>query len=319
MTNKERIVRMIQLLQTQTDEEHSLSTHDIIEHFRKMNAVIDRNTIRDDIDMLNACGIEIIILEGRPNRYYFADRKFQLPELKLLVDAVEASKFITARKSGELVDKITSMASANQREELNRHLYTVGRIKPENENIYYVIDAIFRAIQTERKIMFQYFRYNTKRERVPRHGGESFVLSPYAMLYNEDRYYVLGYYEYFDKVTTFRVDRMGIPDILNEPSHPKPENFDPVDYTVNVFSMYEGNLETVELFCESSSMDSIIDRFGENVDTEIADNGHFISRVQVSVSQTFFAWVFQFAGKIKIIGPVSVKELYFDMLQAALT
>lgn len=167
--------------------------------------------------------------------------------------------------------------------------------------------------------MFQYFRYNTKRERVPRHGGESFVLSPYAMLYNEDRYYVLGYYEYFDKVTTFRVDRMGIPDILNEPSHPKPENFDPVDYTVNVFSMYEGNLETVELFCESSSMDSIIDRFGENVDTEIADNGHFISRVQVSVSQTFFAWVFQFAGKIKIIGPVSVKELYFDMLQAALT
>lgn len=319
MTNKERIVRMIQLLQTQTDEEHSLSTHDIIEHFRKMNAVIDRNTIRDDIDMLNACGIEIIILEGRPNRYYFADRKFQLPELKLLVDAVEASKFITARKSGELVDKITSMASANQREELNRHLYTVGRIKPENENIYYVIDAIFRAIQTERKIMFQYFRYNTKRERVPRHGGESFVLSPYAMLYNEDRYYVLGYYEYFDKVTTFRVDRMGIPDILNEPSHPKPENFDPVDYTVNVFSMYEGNLETVELFCESSAMDSIIDRFGENVDTEIADNGHFISRVQVSVSQTFFAWVFQFAGKIKIIGPVSVKELYFDMLQAALT
>ena len=289
MTNKERIVRMIQLFQTQTDEEHTMSTHDIIEHFGKMDTVIDRNTIRDDIDMLNACGIEIIILAGRPNRYYFADRKFQLPELKLLVDAVEASRFITARKSGDLVDKITSMASAGQAEELNRHLYTVGRIKPENENIYYVIDAIFRAIQTERKIMFQYFRYDAQRERVPRHGGEPYVFSPYAMLYNEDRYYVLGYYEYFNKITTFRVDRMGIPEIMNEPSHPRPENFDPIDYTVNVISMYDGDLETVELLCENSVMDPIVDRFGEDIDTEIADSEHFISRVQVSVSQTFFA------------------------------
>ena len=289
MTNKERIVRMIQLFQTQTDEEHTMSTHDIIEHFGKMDTVIDRNTIRDDIDMLNACGIEIIILAGRPNRYYFADRKFQLPELKLLVDAVEASRFITARKSGDLVDKITSMASAGQAEELNRHLYTVGRIKPENENIYYVIDAIFRAIQTERKIMFQYFRYDAQRERVPRHGGEPYVFSPYAMLYNEDRYYVLGYYEYFNKITTFRVDRMGIPEIMNEPSHPRPENFDPIDYTANVFSMYDGDLETVELLCENSVMDPIVDRFGEDIDTEIADSEHFISRVQVSVSQTFFA------------------------------
>ena len=289
MTNKERIVRMIQLFQTQTDEEHTMSTHDIIEHFGKMDTVIDRNTIRDDIDMLNACGIEIIILAGRPNRYYFADRKFQLPELKLLVDAVEASRFITARKSGDLVDKITSMASAGQAEELNRHLYTVDRIKPENENIYYVIDAIFRAIQTERKIMFQYFRYDAQRERVPRHGGEPYVFSPYAMLYNEDRYYVLGYYEYFNKITTFRVDRMGIPEIMNEPSHPRPENFDPIDYTVNVFSMYDGDLETVELLCENSVMDPIVDRFGEDIDTEIADSEHFISRVQVSVSQTFFA------------------------------
>ena len=289
MTNKERIVRMTQLFRTQTDEEHTMSTDDIIEHFGKMDTVIDRNTIRDDIDMLNACGIEIIILAGRPNRYYFADRKFQLPELKLLVDAVEASRFITARKSGDLVDKITSMASAGQAEELNRHLYTVGRIKPENENIYYVIDAIFRAIQTERKIMFQYFRYDAQRERVPRHGGEPYVFSPYAMLYNEDRYYVLGYYEYFNKITTFRVDRMGIPEIMNEPSHPRPENFDPIDYTVNVFSMYDGDLETVELLCENSVMDPIVDRFGEDIDTEIADSEHFISRVQVSVSQTFFA------------------------------
>lgn len=319
MTNKERIVQMVQLFQTQTDEEHPISTIEIIEHFRKKGAVIDRKTIRGDVDMLNSCGIEIIILDGRPNRYYYADRKFQFPELKLLVDAVEGSKFITAKKSSELVTKIISMASTGYAEELNRHLYTVGRIKPENENIYYVIDAIFRAIKTEQKISFQYFRFDAHRERVPRHDGEPFILSPYAMLYNEDKYYVLGHYEHFDKVTTFRVDRMGIPDILSEPAHQKPEGFDPVDYVVNVFSMYDGGLEKVELLCENSMMDPVVDRFGDDADTQTAGNSHFKVMAHVSVSPTFFAWVFQFAGKIQILGPDSVKEQYKEMLRSALT
>lgn len=318
MTNKERIIQMVHLFQNQTDEEHPISTFEVIEYFKGLGAIIDRKTIREDVDTLNACGIEIIILAGRPNRYYFADRKFQLPELKLLVDAVEGSKFITAKKSGELVAKITSMASMGQAEELNRHLYTVGRIKPENENIYYVIDAIFRAIQAERKISFQYFRFDAHGERIPKHGGELFIPSPYAMLYNEDKYYVLGYYELFDKITTFRVDRMGIPNVLAEPARETPEGFDPVDYAVNVFSMYEGSLETVELLCENSVMDAIIDRFGEEADTRTADSGHFIVRAGVSVSQTFFAWVFQFTGKVQILGPASVKEQYREMLQAAL-
>ncbi len=318
MTNKERIIRLVRLFQTQTDEEHPISTFEIIEYFKGLGTVIDRNTIRDDVDTLNACGIEVIILEGRPNRYYFTDSRFQLPELKLLVDAVEGSKFITAKKSRELVGKIISMASTGCADELNRHLYTVGRIKPENENIYYVIDAIFRAIQAEQKISFQYFRFDANRERVPRHDGEPFVLSPYAMLYNEDKYYVLGYYGLFGKITTFRVDRMGIPEILAEPAHPKPEGFDPVDYTVDVFSMYEGSLETVELLCENSVMDPIVDRFGEEADTQIADSGHFLVRAQVSVSRTFFAWVFQFAGKIQILEPAPVKVQYQEMLGKAL-
>lgn len=318
MTNKERIVRMVRLFQTRTDEEHPISTFEIIEYFKGLGTVIDRNTIRDDVDTLNACGIEIIILEGRPNRYYFTDRKFQLPELKLLVDAVEGSKFITVKKSSELVAKIISMASAGHGAELNRHLYTVGRVKPENENIYYVIDAIFHAIRTEQKISFQYFRFDANRERVPRHGGEPFVLSPYAMLYNEDKYYVLGYYGLFDKITTFRVDRMGIPEILAEPAHPKPEGFDPVDYTVDVFSMYEGSLETVELLCENDVMDPIVDRFGEDVEIQAEDSGHFLVRAQVSVSRTFFAWVFQFCGKVQILGPASVKGQYQEMLGMAL-
>lgn len=319
MTNKERIVQMVRLFQTQTDEDHPISTFEIIEHFKELGAVVDRKTIRDDVDTLNACGIEIIIQEGRPNRYYFADRKFQFPELKLLIDAVEASKFITAKKSAQLVEKIISMASTGRAEELHRHLYMAGRIKPENENIYYVTDAVFRAIKTERKISFQYFRYNANRERVPRHGGEPFILSPYAMLYNEDKYYALGYYPYFDKITTFRIDRMGVPEVLDEPAHQKPDGFNPVDYTVNVFSMYEGNLDTVELLCENNAMDPIMDRFGDDCDIQPADGEHFTVKAQVSVSQTFFAWVFQFAGRVRILGPDSVLEKYHEMLRAAIT
>lgn len=159
MTTKERIIYMLQLFQTQTDEEHPISTFEIIDYFKKRGVVTDRKTIKNDIDTLNSFGIEVMLIEGRPNRYYFADRKFQLPGLKLLVDAVEASKFITAKKSDALVEKITSMTSASYADELNRHLYTIGRIKPENENVYYVVDTIFRAIKLERKISFQYFRF----------------------------------------------------------------------------------------------------------------------------------------------------------------
>ena len=319
MTTKERIIRILQLFQTQTDEEHPISTFEIIDYFKTNGVIVDRKTVKDDIDTLSNCGIEIIVIEGRPNKYYFSDRKFQLPELKLLVDAVEASKFITARKSAELVKKINSMTSAANAEELNRHLYTVGRIKPGNENIYYAADAIFRAIKMERKISFQYFRYDVHRRRIARHDGEPFVFSPYAMLYNEDKYYALGYYPFFDKITTFRVDRMGIPEILDEPAEQKPDSFDPVDYAVNVFSMYDGDMETVELLCENDMMDSVMDRFGDNIEIHEEDDEHFRVTAQVSVSQTFFAWVFQFSGHIRLIGPDAVRRRYQEMLQDALT
>lgn len=317
MTTKERIIYMLQLFHERTDEDHPISTFEIIDYFKARGVVTDRKTIKNDIDTLNNCGIEITVIEGRPNRYYYADRKFQLPELKLLVDAVEASKFITARKSAELVAKITSMTSAGHADELNRHLYTVGRIKSENESIYYVVDTIFRAIKQKKKIAFQYFRYDVRLNRVARHDGEPFIFSPYVMLYNEDKYYVLGYYSIFDKITTFRIDRMGIPEILDEPIRKKPDNFDPIDYTVNVFSMYDGDMETVELLCENNMMDAVVDRFGEELDIQSVDNDHFRVLVQASISQTFFAWIFQFAGNIRLIGPSAVKDQYQEMLKAA--
>ncbi len=317
MTGKERLLYILHLLQQQTDEDHQLSTAEIVAHFTELGVPTDRKTVKTDIDAMIACGIDIVPTRGTQTRYFYAGRRFELPELKLLIDAVEASKFITARKSEDLVKKLTAMASEKSAEELKRHLYTIGRIKPENESIYYVVDVIHRAINAERQISFQYYEYNANRERVPRHGGKHYVFSPYAMLYNEDKYYVLGYSEEHEKIATFRVDRMGIPEMLPETVRPRPENCDPVDYTVNVFSMYDGKSVTVKLLCANHLMDYVIDRFGDEVRTAFVDDEHFIAKVEVSVSQTFFAWVFQFTGEMRILEPESIKTEYLRMLKRA--
>jgi len=306
------------LLQQKTDEDYQLSTSEIVDYFTAQGVPTDRKTVKTDIDAMIACGIDIIVTRGTQTRYFYADRRFELPELKLLIDAVEASKFITARKSESLVEKLTGMASERNAAELKRHLYITGRIKPENESIYYVVDVIHRAINAERQISFLYYEYNANRERVPRRGGKLYTFSPYAMLYNEDKYYVLGYSEEHEKIITFRVDRMGVPKILEEPIVPRPEDFDPVNYTVNVFSMYDGKTVTVRLMCANHLMDNIIEQFGEEVRTEVLDSRRFTAEAEVSVSQTFFAWVFQFTGEMRILGPENVKTAYQQMLKRAL-
>lgn len=318
MTGKERLIHIFYLLKQHTDEEHQLSTAEIVAHFTAQGIPTDRKTVKADIDTMIASGIDIVPTKGTQTRYFYADRPFELPELKLLIDAVEASKFITTKKSDELVRKLTSMTGKSSAEELKRHLYTTGRIKPENESIYYVVDSIHRAINQERQISFRYYEYNANRERVPKHNGKPYIFSPYAMLYNEDRYYVLGYSEQHGKIVTFRVDRMGIPELLEEPSRPQPDGFDPVDYTVNVFSMYDGKTVAVKLLCANHLMNYVIDRFGDEVKTEIADRGHFTAEVEVSVSQTFFAWVFQFAGDMQILEPEAVKTAYRKTLERAI-
>ena len=317
MTGKERLLHILRLLQRQTDEDHPLTTAEIVAHFTEQGVPTDRKTVKADIDTMIDCGIDIVVNKGTQTSYFYGDHLFELAELKLLIDAVEASKFITARKSEELVRKLTSMTSDANAAELKRSLYTTGRIKPENERIYLVVDAIHRAINRERQISFVYYEYNVNRQRVPHRNGEIYIFSPYAMLYNEDKYYVLGYSEAHGKIITFRVDRMGVPELLPTPARPKPKGFDPVDYTVNVFSMYDGKMVPVKLLCANHLMNYVIDRFGDEVRTKAIDVGHFVAVAEVSISQTFFAWVFQFAGEIQILGPEKVKAEYKRMLGKA--
>lgn len=317
MTGKERMIHILLLLKQHTSGDQQMTTAEIVRHFTDMGIPTDRTTVKNDIKAMIAAGINIETVTGTQTRYSYVDHPFELAELKLLIDAVEASKFITAEKSEDLVRKLTSMTSRGSAEDLKRQLYTAGRIKSENKSSFYVVDAIFRAINQHRKISFQYYEYTPKKERVPRRNGEPYLLSPYAMLYNEDKYYVLGYSEYMNKVITLRVDRMGVPKLLPEPVCPEPEGFDPVDYTVNTFSMYDGQMEMVKLLCENRLMNNVIDHFGDEFRAEAVDDGHFTAEVEVSVSQTFFAWVFQFAGAVKILAPEPVRMAYYDLLDKA--
>lgn len=317
MTGKERLIELLKLLYAQTDEDHLLSTAQIVAYFEAQGVSTDRETVKADIDTLNKCGIEIYPVKGTQTKFYFSDRCFELAELKLLVDAVESSKFITSKKSDVLVSKLMTFTSETSAKELERHLYTSGRVKPENESIFLAVDVIYKAISAGKQISFQYYEYAPDKSFVARNAGELYLFSPYAMLYNEDKYYMLGYSEHHGKIITYRVDRMKTPEILDASIVPRPADFDPVEFTVDVFSMYDGKPCKVKLRCDNSLMNYVVDRFGDDVQTSVVNKEQFDAVVNISVSQTFFAWVFQFAGAMRITSPKAVRDQYKQMLEQA--
>lgn len=244
-----------------------------------------------------------------------ANRTFELPELKLLIDAVESSKFITAKKSDELIKKIHSLASKGEVSKLKRNNYVTGRIKPDNEQIYYIVDTINDAINQEKQIAFTYYEYDSSKRKVLKNGGEVYVISPYHLVWNNDFYYVVGYSEKKGKVVTFRVDRIATqPEILEQAALEAPKDFVLADFTKEVFSMYDGQEVEVELLCDNSLMKTMIDRFGEDVKTTSYNDTAFRLTTEVSASPTFFGWIFGFDGKVQILAPQEVKEQYKQMI-----
>ena len=240
------------------------------------------------------------------------ERLFELPELKLLVDAVESSRFITAKKSERLIEKLGKLTSESHARQLDRHIYMDGTAKPENECIYYSVDEIHNAIQKKRQITFQYCEYTPQKEKILKHNGYRYQFSPYALIWSRDCYYAVGWSEKHGKIAQFRVDRMTAVEPLEHTAVQTPD-FDPAEYVRKVFGMYPDNLCTVELLCDNEIMRSVIDRFGENVQTETVDEQHFRATVEVAPSPPFFSWVFTFSGKIRIVSPAAVLEEMRDM------
>ena len=262
--------------------------------------------------------MDIVTIHSTQSKYFVASRKFELPELKLLIDAVESSKFITKKKSKTLIEKIHTMTSPGQVAKLKRNNYVVNRIKPDNEQIYYIIDAINDAINTGKQISFQYYDYTGLKKKVLKNKGEVYKLSPYKLLWCGDYYYVLGYSEKKRKVINFRVDRIASkPEILDKDIIPMPDDFDIENYTKEVFFMFSGEKVLVDLRCDNSLMKTMVDRFGEDVTTLAYDMTSFRVQTEVSASPTFFGWVFGFNGKVQILAPENLKEQYRQMLTKA--
>ncbi len=317
--SKVRLLSLCKLLYEKSDEAHPLSTTQIIELLRDEYSIpAHRTTIAKDVEVLIQFGIGVGKIESTQNKYYIEHRLFETSELKLLIDAVEASKFITDSKSKELVNKLTTLTSLETAANIKRNLIAEDRIRPENESIYVIVDAINEAINTSKKISFQYFQYSVNKKKKLKNKGEIYVFSPYSLVWNGDYYYVVGYSEKHGNIGSFRVDRIAdTPRVLKDDAVPMPDDFNLSEFLKTTFRMFNRKVETVELICENGVIDSIIDRFGEEVKIYANDMDTFRAVVNVAISHVFFSWIFGFGGAVKIKGPDSIKESYNKMIKEA--
>ena len=319
LENRTRILRILQILQSETDQDHPITIVEIIGVLKeRWNLDAYRITVQQDIEAMIEAGYPVVAVRSTQNRYYIEDRLFDLPELKLLVDAVESGKFITQKKSRVLTEKLTTLANIYDAGSLKRNISLADRVKTENEAGYEILDALNDAINAGVKVSFHYFEYSGTKRRKLKNGGEPYILSPYTLTWNGDFYYVVGWSDKHGKVAVFRVDRIAdTPQLLEEPAVKRPKGYSIGSFAEKAFRMFDSDHETVTLLCDNSAMNTVIDHFGSKVKTKPVDENHFRFDAEVSVSPTFFSWIFEFGGMIRIEGPESVKEMYSEMLSTA--
>ena len=321
INTKGRLLFLEHYLLENTDEEHPVTTEELIRIYDKHGYKANRNTIRDGISVLQESGIDIVIDQhGKYKTFCIGSRLFEPAEIKMLADAVASSRFITREKSKALIIKLTELASKHNRKRLMKNALSTNMIKSVSRGIFLSIDKISTAIESGKKISFKYIDYLPTKEEFLRHGGKVYVVSPYALLWNDDRYYVPSYSDEKHCIVPFRVDRMRNVKILKEDSV-SDNSFDAAEYSRKVLQMFDGNEPEcdVTLIAENKYMLNIIDRFGEDVQTKIIDNEHFSAVVTVRPSVTFFAWVFRFSGGIRITAPNDVVLSYAEKLKQAMT
>ena len=306
---KLKIVYLMKILLEKTDETHSITMPEIISSLKNYGISAERKSIYSDIENLRLFGMDIIG-EQRERTFYYhvGSRQFELAELKLLVDSVQSAKFITAKKSNELIKKIEGFASKYEASQLQRQVYVAERIKTMNESIYYNVDKIHTAIGANSKITFQYFQWDVHKKMVMRKDGALYEVSPWALSWDDENYYLIAFDSNEDKIKHFRVDKMLHIDVKNEQREGKEKfkEFNMAVYARKTFGMFGGEEQKVKLLCENSFAGVMIDRFGKDVFLIPTDETHFTVNVNVAVSRQFLAWVIALGEGVKIVEPESV-------------
>ena len=315
---KYKILYVMRLLYEETDERNGLTVSDIISALSELGIEAERKGVYNDIDTLSDYGMDIEKRKGAGGKvtYHLISREFELAELKLLVDAVQASKFITRKKSEELINKLESLAGRKHAQQLKRQVYVSNRIKTMNESIYYSVDYIHGAMIDNRKISFKYFDWNEKKEKVLRHGGRVYTVSPWALMWDDENYYLIAYDSLSGQKKHYRVDRMVEMRVTDEEREGGEElaGVDTALYSKQTLGMYGGREETVRLRCHNSLANVMVDRFGKETAFFTADEEHFDIVVKVTVSPVFLSWVATFGSDIRIMSPEGVIEEYLALL-----
>ena len=310
--NKQRLIHLYRSLVRHTDEEHQVTTNDLVQFLKKEDANASRKTVKDDIEVLLSEGVDIVTTKSYYNSYFVGSRLFELPEITLLVDGIAANVSLSIEKRKKLIDKLLSHLSIYQEEKVRKHVYFAPDHRTGSEQLYYSIDQAREAIQENRKIEFRYIDFAPNGDQILRENGSIYVITPTAVTCNNNRYYVLGYDEDRGEMACLRLDWMVRTRILDERGAEIPEVYVTEEYLNSLFEMNAGEMKSVILECDNDMMEVIQDRFGSDADIWKSTQERFYVKAGVSISPAFYAWVFRYCGKIQIISPTSVLAGYLE-------
>lgn len=320
-STKFKFLKLYEMLKSETDEENPMSTNEICKRMSEMGVSCNRRTLPQEIRALNEEGYEVCVRDkGRAHFYYVVDRTFSVAELRLLIDAIQASHLMTEKKTRELIEKIAVLAGSKQAEVIKNSIVHFNSTKCSNERIYYVIDALERALRQKKKVIIRYFHLNEYREKVYRSENGIHTVEPIALVYNNDKYYLTCYNPQADRNYNYRLDRIENVEILDEKISKNAiiHSRSVSKYTAQIFKMYGGEIEKVTLQFDSQKIDYIYEKFGNDVNIVSCGNDKFSASVDVQLSPTFYGWIFQFAGKMKIIAPETAVKVYQEHFEKAM-
>lgn len=318
---KIKILYLMRIFLEQTDEEHPMSVKELIAYLNSLGISAERKTVYDDIETLRNFGMDILNRREHPAGFYLASREFELPELRLLVDAVQSSRCITNGKSRQLIRKLESLASVYESRQLRRQGFAENRIRTINENVYYSIDMIQRALTEDRQISFQYCEWTVEKKLRPENEGERYSVSPWGLVWQNEEYYLITYDEKCGRVKQYQVDKLQQIRIEKEVRRGREffENYDIGELTSRTFGMFGGREVTICLEAHNRLVGVVLDRFGRDIMIHRKDPEHFKTLVRVNISDQFFGWIASLDPDAVIASPDEVRDKYREFLEKSLS